>query len=766
MAGSSFWRLGLGSAAALVLGLPGAALAQTDPAKTPDATAPPTNPPSAPGGKAVAPAKPALAKPGPSKSTQPPVKTVDAITVMGAQPDVQTSIDKRSFTLGKDLQATTGSIADALRNVPSVDVDLQGNLSLRGDSNVTILVDGKPSPMFEGKGRADALQQLPADQIERVEVITNPSAALNPEGSGGVINLITKTSRGSGVTGSAYVTATTAGLKRTGVNLGYNSPKLAVTASLAGNYQRNKNHATDLRGGLDPISGEFLNTFDTSLGRNLTRGPTARVNFTYTPEKKDQFTGAMTYNEIIVHGHPFDHLEEDGADGAPIEVSARQGARRFVETDTSFTAGWRHSFSGEGHDLSVDLVQNNSISTDHTVYTTLEALPTPLTPFEEVHDDATQHHDELRVAYNQALGGGSLKAGYELRYDDNDFPFSDAQGVTALSLMLVPSLANHFIYKQTVNSIYATYEHAFGDLDAQFGLRAETVNIALDQLTSDQNVGQDYSKIYPTLHLTYKLDDDRKLSASYSERVQRPPAVFLNPLEYVQPPNEVQQGNPDLKPQITHSFELGYEQHSGQSSYQATLYYRRYVDQFSQVVIDLGNGIFEDTFDNVGSSQSTGLELTANGRFTSKLSYSANTTLYWNQINAGNLGVGSPAESAFGVNGRLNLNWQVRTDDMLQFNASANGKRLVAQGVMEPNYTLNLGWRHKINDRITATLTAQDLTASSRFVRRLDTPTLIERLDVRPVNRQVFFRLDYRFGASGKAAKDPGFEYENGAGPS
>src|SRR4051794_17825489 len=158
-----------------------------------------------------APAKP------PAKAKPPEGKTVETLTVTGASPpDAESSIDRRSYTLGKDLQATTGSIADALRNLPSVDVDVQGNLSLRGDPNVTILVDGKPSPMFDGKGRADALQQLPADQIERVEVITNPSAALNPEGSGGVINLITKKSRGKGVTGSAYVTAGSAGLKRAG----------------------------------------------------------------------------------------------------------------------------------------------------------------------------------------------------------------------------------------------------------------------------------------------------------------------------------------------------------------------------------------------------------------------------------------------------------------------------------------------------------------------------------------------------------------------
>src|SRR5579859_1883893 len=238
-------------AGAMAFVLPGAALAQ---AQTPVQPAPAQPPAGAGDAAQAAPAKPPAKPPAPAtaKAAAPAVKTVDTITVTGLVPDEKSTIDTKSYTLSKDLLATTGSVADALRNVPAVEVDLQGNLSLRGDGNVTVLVDGKPSPAFEGKGRADALQQLPADQIERVEVITNPSAALNPEGTGGVINLITKQSRGGGVTGSAYATAASAGLKRGGLNLGYNSKTLAITASLAANYQRNKNHFQDERDGLDP----------------------------------------------------------------------------------------------------------------------------------------------------------------------------------------------------------------------------------------------------------------------------------------------------------------------------------------------------------------------------------------------------------------------------------------------------------------------------------------------------------------------------------
>lgn len=746
MAGAS-----VGWACLLLLAAPGVAAAQAQGTESaPPASASP-----------AAPAKPAK----PSGPANPPTRTVDAVTVTGAAPDQQSSIDKKSYTLGKDLAATTGSVADALRNLPSVDVDVQGNLSLRGDPNVTILVDGKPSPQFDGKDRADALQQLPADQIERVEVITNPSAALNPEGSGGVINLITKKSRGVGVTGSAYVTAASAGLKRAGVNFGYNTPKLAVTGSVSGNYQRNKQHNEIDHGGIDPASGLFLRNFDTGYGRNLTRGPTARLSLSYTPDPKDQITGEVNYNELLVQGHPFDRYVNDGPNGAPVSILDRQGERRYLETDNSVSAGWKHTF-GDGHDLSLDAIYNDSIDRDHRIYTSTQILPLVSIPLQGIRQDENDHHSELRGVYDRPLAGGALKAGYELKHDDNDANYSGTTGLLASALAPDPTLANHFRFIQTINAAYATYQHRFGDFDVQGGLRLEEVQLEIDQLTSGEKNRQDYAKAYPSLHLGYKLDDNRKLTASFSERVRRPPAFLLNPLVYLGDPSVAQRGNPNLRPQDTRSYELGYEQRHGQSSYQATLYYRRNVDEITQVERDLGNGRFEYSFGNLGGSQAAGVELVANGKLTSKLSYNASTNAFWTQIDAANLVAGLPSAQGYGISGRASLNWQVRPDDMLQFNATAVGKRLIAQGVLEPYYSVNLGWRHKVNDRVTATVTVQDLLATYRFERRLDTPALTEHLDIRPAYRSVFFRLDYRFGGkSAKAAKEPGFEYENGAPP-
>jgi outer membrane receptor protein involved in Fe transport len=340
-----------------------------------------------------------------------------------------------------------------------------------------------------------------------------------------------------------------------------------------------------------------------------------------------------------------------------------------------------------------------------------------------------------------------------------------ARGAVAGALAPDLSVTNDFRFKQTINTAYATYERPFGDLTAQAGLRLEDVAMDLNQVTSGRKDSIGYFRAYPTLHLGYKLDDERKVSASYSRRVQRPPPFLLNPFPIFVDLKNIQQGNPRLKPQTTDSFELGYETRRGPTYMLATAYYRRNDGEFNYILRDLGNGTFLNTFDNLGSSRAIGLELVANGRFTPKLTYNISSNIYWSQISAANLGFAG-RRSGYGIGGRANLSWQATPDDLLQLNAFAQGKRLQAQGFIEPVRIVNLGWRHKFDDRVTATVTVQDLLASNRFHRKFDTPVLREPFLGEPVSRAIFVRLDYRFGGrGGKPTREPGFEFENGAGP-
>jgi outer membrane receptor for ferrienterochelin and colicin len=234
------------------------------------------------------PAKPAAQ--APAKPADAPT-AVEGVTVTSDSTAMRTSIDRRSYSVANDLSAKTGSIADALRNIPSVEVDVQGNVSLRGDPNVTIMIDGKPSSMFNGDGKADALQQMPADQIDRVEVMTNPSAAYRPDGTAGIINLITKQTRKPGATGSVKLNVGPDGRYNTGVSGNRVKGKLTLSGDASYRYDRQRFRSTDERE--NPVTGS--QTVQDGAFQNAGGALSLRGGADYNLTPKDRLSGEIRY---------------------------------------------------------------------------------------------------------------------------------------------------------------------------------------------------------------------------------------------------------------------------------------------------------------------------------------------------------------------------------------------------------------------------------------------------------------------------------------
>ena len=209
-----------------------------------------------------------------------------------------------------------------------------------------------------------------------------------------------------------------------------------------------------------------------------------------------------------------------------------------------------------------------------------------------------------------------------------------------------------FRFDQQVHGIYATYERPFGDFTALAGLRIEATLIDLNQVTRGLTSDNDYVRAYPSLHVNYRLNEKEQLSASYSRRVQRPNPQDYNAFPIVLDPRNVIQGNPDLKPQQTDSFELGYQYRKGGATYLATGYYRHGQDAVNDVYRDIGGGVILQTKENVGTFQSAGVELVANGRLPKGFSYNLSGNLYWSEIDASDLGFGAGKQSTFTASGR------------------------------------------------------------------------------------------------------------------
>ncbi len=705
-------------------------------------------------------AQTAPASPPPAPAAPTGSATVSGVTVTAATPPMKSSIDRRSYSVAGDLQATNGSIADALKRIPSVEVDLDGNVKLRGDSSVTILIDGKPSGIMKGPGRADALSQLPADQIERVEVLTNPGADFSPEGTGGVINLVTKKSRtsGAGVSGSVQASTGTGGRNKGGLNWAYNSKKLSLSAN-AGFWQFD----TEFDSVDDRTLGGAFRRRSTSTAALTGAGGYARLAGDYELDASNRISGELNVFGYGPTSEVRSRYENYDALGALTSATGRRGQSDNSAASLGASLTWRRDFTGEDHNFTLEISGDRDKSDNASDYELFAVTPLAPSSFEATDNKGSSNELNIKGDYSRPMPGEArLKAGFEYQdsRDDNDNVLSKGPSKSLLAIDLTRS--HRLIFDETVGSAYLTYERPLGDLTVLAGLRFETATDDLNLLTTGLKTSHGYDRFYPSLHLDYRLSDASRLKASYSLRIDRPGANDLDPfLIYVDAFN-YRRGNPDLEPSETRSWEASYEYRQQRNYYLATVFWRQTDNGVTDQLVDLGGGVLLTTKANLAQNRSGGLELVVNRSLTKALTLNLTGTGFYNQIDSGSSGVGSD-RAAWSVSGRASFDWQVSPVDLFQLNAVANGKRITPQGFTDPTYTVNLGYRRKLNERWFVTVTANDIfdTLDSRTV--LDAPGL-KGLSVRHgSNRGVYVGLRYRFGA-GKPPRDPAFDYGGGGG--
>lgn len=721
---------------------------------------------AAQGQTSPAPGAPAAARPS---STTTPARgdatTVQGVVVTGAaDAPMKSSIDRRSYSVEGDLQATTGSIADTLKRIPSVEVDIDGNVKLRGDSSVTILIDGKPSSLMQGQTRADVLQQLSADQIERVEVLTNPGAQYSPEGTAGVINLVTKKSRkpGGGVAGSVRGNAGTDDRYNGGINWSYNSKTLTMTAN-AGLRQFNTRFDSVNDRTLTGPGGTFRRNDVSGAGmRNL--GGNLQFGGDYDLNATNRISGSLNvFRSSATFDSDSRYENYDGA-GALVGVTGRQGKTESEGNFGSASLSWRREFTGDDHNLTLQLQRDSAQFDNEGVYRLDSLTPAAPATYEATAGRFGSSNLDFKADYSRPMESGSrLKLGFEYQDRQEDIDASYAAGPAAGATVFDPTRSHRLILDQTVASGYLTYERSFGDLTALAGLRYEAAANEISLLTTGLHNSHDYNGVYPSLHLDYRLSDTSRLKASYSLRIRRPNAQELDPWRTYIDAFNYREGNPDLEPSETGAWEVSYEYRKGRTYYLATGFWRQTEDGVTDILVDLGGGVLLTTKANLAESRSGGLELIANRPLTSTLSLSLTGTALWNEIDSSSLGFGAN-RSGYSISGRASADWQITPNDLLQINAVANGKTLTPQGYTEPMYTLNLGYRRKIDDRWFLTVTANDVFDSMETRMVTDSPDVSGVYVRRGSSRGLFVGLRYRFGVA-KPGRDPAFDYSTGAAP-
>jgi len=697
-------------------------------------------------------------RPAPEAGAQPapPAGKPGDIVVTGTRSDVVATPDRMSFNVANDLQVQTGTVADALRAVPGVEVDLQGRVSLRGDPGVEIWIDGRPSALLQGENRGDVLTSMPAGRIQRVEVITNPSAAFSPEGSGGIINLVSQQARKDARYGTARATLGTPGSAALSLNGVHSAGPLTLTGDAGYRRMTGDAEAIQLRSRLNPATGGFLTSERVSDLDITNTFRNARLGAEYDLDKKNRLSTDLGFIKATNENEAIEQFVSQNAASS----YDRESNVRFSNRGLNGRASWRRTLPGKEHEFAADLTHSDlKLRRKIDAETAFAAAAQPT--FERIRNAIDRTDSGVKLDYKKPLGDErSLNLGYQGSFVQNKYDSFGARGGSLGALLPVPNLMNKFEYGQSIHAVFGTYRFELGKLNTQAGLRLEQVDIRIDQITDGVGFENDYFRAYPTLNFSYDLKQGEQLRGSYSRRIQRPSPLDLDPFTLYIDPQNLRRGNPFLRPEVTDSFELGWNRRKAGTFYSLTGFYRRSRDGVTDILSDIGGGVFLTTRANLATAERVGVEAVANGKLSKTLSYNVSGTLLWNEIDPR---IDGASASRSGVTGNLrgNVDWQPTPKDFFQLNAFYSGRQLLPQGYRLSSGVLNLGYRRKVNDRLNLLLTAQNVLDSARQVALFESSTLRDRFEQTGLGRMFLFGLSYNLGDQGQRRRpDPGFEFQ------
>jgi outer membrane receptor protein involved in Fe transport len=689
-----------------------------------------------------------------------PPPAVETIVVTSEKLAVETLIDRKIYSVTSDVQSTFGTLSDILNIIPSVDVDPDGIVSLRGDRNVLILIDGKPSTQFSGASAGDNLQSIPAKDIERIEILTTPPAQFKAEGAAGVINIITRKKRTQGTSGSVQASFGSGGRYVLASDGSYTSGPLTVSAT-AGYRQdyRQRLIQSDVMAP-DPTTGLPTDSRSSINERIRREVPTVGLSAGYALNDAQSISGSVKWSD---RGglRTYTQFDESGAaSGVDTSSSRRLSSGHDPETDYDEKLGFTQNLGRPGETLDLSLHRSTSRQHEHYDYTNNSLIPPAPTFYNNLTFQEDHAITEFGADYSlPASKTRSLKLGYAFEQDDYKFENigSNVDPVTGAQV-IDPMLTNDFKFRQRINSAYATYQASVGAWVWLGGLRAELARTDAQQLTDAISTTASYFEIYPSLHVDRALSDDSTLSFGASRRVTRPDPSNLNPyVDHEYTPN-LAAGNPNLKPQYTQSYEMGYGFEGHGVSYGLTGYYRLNRDSVTDLTEYLGNGFSLTTKTNLPKNDSAGLEFTSNGHIVPQLSYGVSGNLFYSQIDATALGI-SGLQSTTGLNAKLKLDYRPTSADSAQISLTRTDKRLTPQGDVSAINIVNLGYRRQLGPELTAVATVSDLFDGQRFERFSSSPTFTQEYQRIVRGRILYLGFVYSFGTT-KKDKAPSFQYD------
>ncbi|MES2756061.1 MAG: TonB-dependent receptor [Pseudomonadota bacterium] len=705
---------------------------------------------------APAPPKKEEAKPAPATG----IEATVTVTVTANRPTNR--IDRQSYDVKNDVSSTNASAAEALNNVPSVAVDPDGTVTLRGSTNVQVYIDGKPSPMMQGDNRGPSLNALPADDIESVEVINNPGAQFGNEGGGGpILNLVMRRNRKPG--GFASVTANrgTAGRYNGALSGSYNTGRFGVQGGVNVRHDGRDSTGQADRVRIDPLTGIASRSSQDSVSRGLNDAASGNVGITYNLGDKDTLAASVAVfrrnNDQVGEDRYVNFGQDDVADSDYSRSTRRSGS------SNSYTVGARldhkGDIAGELFKLDLRLASTDNETNNAFLNTYVLRPPGRLDVQSRQENDSATRFADFTGDYERPIeGGGLLKLGYKAARHQTSFD-TLYTNIDPATLAETPNAArsNRYALDEDTLALYGSYQMRLGERwGLMGGLRTEYTKMNFAHLAGAGAAGNSYTNFIPSFFATYKATDDTNIRLSYAHRIRRPGANDLNPFVVYRDEFNVSSGNPNLRPTESDSLELGLETRFGALDTNLRAYARRDHDLISERKVFISDTVLLTTRDNDGSNRSGGIEFTLSGKILPGLSLNTSGNLGVTEQRVFNgLVFTDEKRTARSLSGRARFNYQVSAAGQLQLAVNAQGKTLFGQGYRQPNTTANLSYRHALTPALSLVFNVTDVFDKNKIETVTDTALLQETNLRRSQGRIVYFGLSYRIGGA-EGAQQPG----------
>ena len=689
---------------------------------------------------------------------------LNEVVVRAEKTTVEIKLDKKVYNVGQDMIVKGGTASDVLDNVPSVTVDPDGNVALRGNDNVKILIDGRPTNAIN---IADALKTISADALDKIEVITNPSARYDAEGGGGIINILLKKGKNQGINGTLIGTVGNPRNYGLASNINYKSENFNLFSSLGYNDSKSPgNSLTDT---------DYLNpdgTVQKTINERSTR-ERGRKGFNYT-------IGLDWYlDKTLTWTNSFNYRKNDGSNPDNVYLYNYEPNNTYVRNryndqftntkDLEYAFNFTKKFKREGHKLTVDGSFSNNLDNDASTITDFVIGQETLATKESTQNFQTQKRNLLQTDYVLPLGKNSqFEAGYKGDFNEllTDYKVGSLDG----SGNYTPNTnyTNTLDYKEKINALYTQFGSKINKFSFLLGMRYEDSNIDINLLTTKDYNNKKYHNFFPSTFLTYQLSEQSTISLNYSKRISRPRSRFINPFSSYSSNVNIFQGNPDINPSYTDAYDIGYMNKWNKLTFSTSMYFNRTKDVFQ--FIRRPNGEYVTTIVDGQTVVtpvilSTPINLSDEDRF--GFEFNVNYTPYkWWKLNGNFNFFQSKTTGNYSytledtgeiVNEDFNktaASWFTRVSSKIslpykidwQTNATYNAPQSNAQGRSLGTYGVNLAFSKDIlKDQATLALNVNDLFNSRKRISETHLATLNSYSEQQWRQRQINLSFTYRF---------------------